>query len=82
VVTPLVVRLPLEGVVDLAAETKRLRQELEGCVKNLNRVQALVGKADFRAKAKPEVVEREEERLRTLADQKQRLEEILGQLGG
>ncbi|MSQ05843.1 MAG: valine--tRNA ligase [Dehalococcoidia bacterium] len=79
---PLVVRLPLEGVVDLAAEEKRLRQELEGCRKNLARVEALVGKADFRAKAKPEVVEREEERLRSLGEQQGRLEEILAQLAG
>jgi valyl-tRNA synthetase len=78
----LVVHLPLEGVVDLAAEEQRLRQELEGCSKNLARVEALVGKADFRAKAKPEVVEREEERLRSLGGQKQRLEEILAQLAG
>ncbi|HLF04961.1 MAG TPA: class I tRNA ligase family protein, partial [Dehalococcoidia bacterium] len=82
VVSPLVVHLPLEGVVDLAAEERRLRQELDNCVKNVKRVEALVGKADFRAKARPEVVEREEERLRSLGEQRQRLEEILAQLSG
>jgi valyl-tRNA synthetase len=82
VVNPLVVHLPLEGVVDLVAEERRLRQELDNCVKNVKRVEALVGKADFRAKARPEVVEREEERLRSLGEQRQRLEEILAQLAG
>jgi valyl-tRNA synthetase len=48
----------------------------------VKRVEALVGKADFRAKARPEVVEREEERLRSLGEQRQRLEEILAQLAG
>ena len=82
VVYPLVVRLPLEGVVDLASEEKRLRSELEGALKNLQRVETLVSNPDFRAKARPEVVENEEERLRSLTEQTQRLEEILAQLSG
>ena len=81
VVNPLVVRLPLEGVVDLEAEAQRLRKDRDDCVRNLDRVSALVSKPDFRAKAKPDVVENEEERLRTLSERKQRLDEILEQLG-
>ena len=80
VVNPLVVRLPLEGVVDLGEETERLRKELEDCQKNLDRVSALVSNPAFRAKAKPEVVENEEERLKDLEERRQRLNEILGQL--
>ena len=82
VVNPLVVRLPLDGVVDLPAETQRLRKERDDCVNNLERVSALVSNPAFRAKAKPEVVETEEERLKSLEERKQRLEEILEQLGG
>ena len=82
VVNPLVVRLPLEGVVDLSAEQQRLQQELENCRKNLERVERLVANPDFRAKARPDVVENEEERLRSLTEQQQRLEEILAQLAG
>jgi valyl-tRNA synthetase len=82
VVNPLVVRLPLEGVVDLSAEQQRLERELENCRKNLGRVQRLVDNPDFRAKARAEVVENEEERLRSLTEQQQRLEEILVQLTG
>ena len=80
VVNPLVVRLPLEGVVDLGEETERLRKELDDCQKNLDRVSALVSNPAFRAKAKPEVVENEEERLKSLEERRQRLNEILGQL--
>ena len=39
VVSPLVLRLPLEGVVDLDAEGERLRSELADCARNLERVE-------------------------------------------
>ena len=80
-VNPLVVRLPLDGVVDLPAETQRLRKERDDCVSNLDRVSALVSNPAFRAKARPDIVETEEDRLRSLEERKQRLEEILEQLG-
>jgi valyl-tRNA synthetase len=82
VVNPLVVRLPLEGVVDLAAEAHRLREEWDDCQRNLDRVSALVSNPNFRAKARPDVVENEEARLKTLEERRQRLDEILEQLGG
>ena len=81
VVTPLVVRLPLEGVVDLDAEGERLRSELADCDKNLGRVEKLVSNPNFREKARPDVVENEEARLAELRDRQQRLNEILQQLG-
>jgi len=82
VVNPLVVRLPLEGVVDLAAEQDRLREELDNCQRELERKEKLVNNPNFRAKARPDVVETEEDRLRNLREQQQRLGEILAQLGG
>ena len=82
VVNPLVVRLMLEGIVDLPAETQRLREELDGSLKNLTRVETLVSNPDFRTKARAEVVQKEEDRLADLKEQVQRLEEILGQLEG
>ena len=82
VINPLVVQLPLEGVVDLAAEAARLREERDDCVRNLTRVSALVNNPNFRAKARPDVVETEEERLKSLDERKQRLDEIIQQLGG
>ena len=82
VVNPLVVRLPLEGVVDLAAEQDRLREELANCQRELERKEKLVNNPNFRAKARPDVVETEEDRLRNLQEQQQRLGEIISQLGG
>ena len=82
VVNPLVLKLPLDGVVDLPAEAQRLREERDDCVSNLDRVSALVSNPAFRAKARPDVVENEEGRLRSLQERKQRLDEILEQLGG
>ena len=75
-------RLPLEGVVDLAAEQQRLQEELAHCQQDLERKEKLVNNPNFRAKARPEVVETEQERLRNLQEQQQRLGEIIGQLGG
>ena len=81
VVSPLVVRLPLEGVVDLDAEGERLRSELADCARNLERVEKLVANPNFREKARPDVVENEEARLAELRERKERLDEILAQLG-
>ena len=80
VVEPMVVRLPLAGVVDLSRERARLGKELEDCVANLVRVQGLLADAEFSSRAPEEVVERERERLRSLQDRKERLEEVLSQL--
>ena len=77
----MVVYLPLEGVVDLDAEGERLRAELVDCDRNLERVEKLVSNPNFREKARPDVVENEEARLAELRERKQRLDEILEQLG-
>ena len=82
VVNPLIVHLPLEGVVDLSAEQERLRSELEDCLKNMDRVEKLVSNPNFREKAKPEVVETEEARLQDLKERQKHLNEILDQLAG
>ena len=82
VVNPLIIHLPLEGVVDLSAEAKRLRTELDECVQNMNRVENLVSNPNFLQKAKPEVVETEQARLQDLKERQQHLNEILEQLAG
>ena len=80
VVNPLVVHLPLEGVVDLSAEEERLRSELDDCLKNMERVEKLVSNQNFLEKAKAEVVETEHARLQDLKERRQHLNEILDQL--
>ena len=79
-VPPLVIRLPLEGIVDLDAEARRLQSELADCRRNLDRVEKLVANPNFRQKARPDVVETEQARLSQLQDRQQRLNEILQQL--
>ena len=80
VVNPVVVHLPLEGVVDLGAEQQRLQTELDDCLKNMERVEKLVSNPNFREKAKPEVVQKEQERLEFLQQRRRHLDEILAQL--
>ena len=80
VVNPLVVRLPLTGIVDLDAESQRLDQELEETRRNEARVQTLLANDNFVSKARPEVVEKERERLRSLTEQRERIEDIIAQL--
>ena len=80
VINPLVVRLPLAGIVDVAAEAARLDQELAAATQNQERVEKLLANANFVARARPEVVEKERERLRTLSEQRTRIAEIIAQL--
>ena len=80
VVNPLIVYMPLEGVVDLSAEGERLRSELDDCLKNMERVEKLVSNPNFVEKAKTEVVEAEQARLQDLKERLQHLNEILEQL--
>jgi valyl-tRNA synthetase len=72
--------LPLEGVIDvererkrLADETGRLSGQLEGALKRLANEQ-------FVSKAPPDVVGKERERAEGLRDQIRKLEEKLAQL--
>ena len=80
VVNPLVVRLPLVGVVDLEVETERLDKELGETRRNQERVGQLLDNPNFVAKARPEVVEKERQRLQSFTEQRERIEEIMAQL--
>ena len=80
VVNPLVVRLPLEGV-DLQAESDRLHRELESKRQDETRKEQLLANPNFVAKARAEVVENERQRLRSLTEERQRIEDIIAQLG-
>ena len=80
VVNPLVVRLPLAGVVDLAVEAERLDRELGETRRNQERVGQLLDNPNFVGKARPEVVGKERQRLRSLTERRERIEEIMAQL--
>jgi valyl-tRNA synthetase len=66
--------------VDLSAESTRLKKELEECDTGLERVRVLLSNSDFSSRAPEDVVEREQERLNSLQERRERLQEILAQL--
>jgi len=51
--------IPLEGLIDLEAERKRLEKELEHHTQQLERISRKLGNADFLKNAPPEVVAKE-----------------------
>jgi valyl-tRNA synthetase len=57
------VYLPLADLVDLEAERKRLQRELEGLEQQIARTAALLANENFVNKARPEIVQREREKL-------------------
>ena len=75
-----VVALPLGKVTDLAEERRRLEGERDEASKHLKRVDSLLARPQFRAKAPEHVVEREQERAQSLQQRLERLEEVLAQL--
>jgi valyl-tRNA synthetase len=72
--------LPLAGIVDLDAERARLSKELDRLGKDMAKVEAKLGNADFIAKAKEEVVEEQRERLAETAALKAKTEALLRRL--
>ncbi|MGQ9849249.1 MAG: valine--tRNA ligase [Aggregatilineaceae bacterium] len=74
------VYLPLADLVDLEAERQRLQRELEGLEEQIARTTALLNNANFVAKAKPDVVQRERDKLATLQASRQAVVERLDAL--
>ena len=72
-----VVVLPLEGLIDLAAERKRLERDLGKARAEAGKVEGKLGQADFVARAKPEVVAENRERLAAFRAEIVRLEAAL-----
>jgi len=70
--------LPLEGVVDIAAERARLAKEIAAQRKEVAGVDAKLGNADFVARAPEEVVEENRERREAAAARIAKLEAALG----
>ena len=82
VVNPLVVRLQLAGIVDLAAEKERMHREQDDLIRETERKQRLLDNPNFVAKARPEVVANERQRLHDLTEQQARIAGIIAQLSG
>jgi valyl-tRNA synthetase len=73
--------LPIGDVVDLSGEKTRLAKALEKCEKEAASLGGRLGNADFIAKAKPEVIEKNREDLSDLQAQSAKLKQALARLG-
>jgi valyl-tRNA synthetase len=75
-----VAALPLEGIVDLAAEQARLQKEMQKLAADVAKVDAKLGNADFLARAPEEVVEEQRERREEAEARKAKVAEALRRL--
>jgi valyl-tRNA synthetase len=74
------VYLPLEGVIDVEAEIRRLSKQLEKVRADLQRASAKLENADFVGKAPPEVVERQRARQSELVEEREKLQRLIDTL--
>ncbi len=72
--------LPLAGVIDKAAETARVRRELDKIAKQLGSLDGKLGNPKFRERAMPEVVVEAEAQQQAVQRRRQQLEQILMEL--
>ena len=76
------ITISMAGVVDLAAERRRLQAELDDASTHGQRLAARLGDEQFTSKAPAEVVERERQRLEELQQRQATLQALLRDLGG
>jgi valyl-tRNA synthetase len=75
------VALPLEGVIDLAAEGKRLDKEIEKLEGEAKKLEAKLANPGFLAKAEEEVIDEHRERLEAARARIEKLRAARGRLG-
>ncbi len=73
--------LPLAGVIDLAIERARLQKERARALDEAAKVERKLANADFVARAKPEVVDENRERLTAFQQETARLDAALRRIG-
>jgi len=73
--------LPLAGMLDIGKELGRLDKEIALAQQEIVRIQAKLANENFVARAKPEVVAKERERLTTQEERIGKLQERRGDLG-
>jgi valyl-tRNA synthetase len=74
--------LPLEGLVDFAAERSRLEKQIEKLEDEIARVDKKLGNANFVDRAPPAVVEQEKTRRADFTTELEKVKEALGGLPG
>ncbi|MCJ2141768.1 valine--tRNA ligase [Methylobacterium sp. E-066] len=77
-----VAALPLEGIVDLAAEVARLMKEQGKAQGEIKKIDAKLGNADFVARAPEEIIEENRERREAETARLVKIEEALARLSG
>jgi len=70
----------LEGMIDFSVEKARLEKEIAKIARDLQVVSRKLGNRDFREKASPEIVEKEEKKFHALREKNQVLEGALNRL--
>ena len=75
-----VAALPLDGIIDFAAEKARLTKEIAKQDGEADKIRAKLGNADFVARAKAEVVEEQRERLVEVESRRAKLQLALSRL--
>ncbi len=73
--------LPIGDVIDLSGEKARLAKSLEKCEKDAGSLSGRLGNAEFVAKAKPDVIEKNRNDLAELQAQSVKLRQALARLG-
>ncbi len=82
VVGGLHVSIPLEGIVDRAAERARIEKDLAKLSRQMGGVQSRLANPAFRERADPEIVRGAERQAEELASTREKLERILQELTG
>ena len=72
--------LPLAGLIDLDAERARLTRDREKAAKEADTVERKLANAEFVARAKPEVVEENRERLAAAQAEAARLDAAMARM--
>jgi valyl-tRNA synthetase len=75
-----VAALPLQGVIDFAAEKARLEKEMARAKSDIARIDAKLANADFIARAPEDVVEGEREKREEAETRRRKIEEALERL--
>ncbi len=74
--------VPMAGVVDVSAEMKRLEKELTKIAKDLEQSSRKLANRDFMGKAAPDIIQKEEEKLKEAQKKYSTLESALKKLKG
>jgi valyl-tRNA synthetase len=74
--------LPLKGLIDLDEEERRLQKDLTKASDELSRAQRKLQNPDFVGRARPEAVEKEREKAKTLAEKEAKLRESMERVRG